>query len=353
VHPWCGCVVEAMMVIMRLLVLGGTLFLGRALVEAALDRGWQVTTFNRGQSGADVSGVLPLRGDRTRLQDMQGLAESGRWDAVADMCGYVPRQVLVGARLLEPVCDRYAFVSTVSVYEGWPAEPLSEASPVLDCAADADEDFGPPDVEDGPTRYGRLKAGCERAVVEAFGPERSINVRAGVVLGPGEYVGRLPWWLRRVAAGGRVLAPGVPDRTIQPVDVRDVAAFVLDSLASGIHGAFNVTAPVGRETFAGLLDACKLVTASDAEMIWVKDDVLLARGVRQWSELPLWRTHRGVWQVDSTLAHMNGLTCRPLSETVAATWNWLSAAHAALLNERSAEVGISRQRESEILAAVG
>jgi hypothetical protein len=268
------------------------------------------------------------------------------------MCGYVPRQVLAGALLLEPVCASYVFMSTVSVYEGWPAEPLSEASRVLDCPADADEHFGPPDVEDGPTRYGRLKAGCERAVLETFGAERTINVRLGVVLGPGEYVGRLPWWLRRVAAGGRVLAPGAPDRSIQPVDVRDVANFVLDGLAAGTAGAFNVTAPIGRDTFADLLNACKQVTASNAELVWVPDDLLLARDVRQWSELPLWRTHRGVWQVDSTAAHANGLTCRTLLQTAAATWHWLSTTDSALINERSTEIGLSRQRESDILASL-
>jgi 2'-hydroxyisoflavone reductase len=341
-----------MILIMRLLVLGGTLFLGRTVVEAALRRGWEVTTFNRGQSGADVLGVHALRGDRTNLADLWHVAESGPWDAVVDMCGYVPRQVLGGARLLEPVCARYVCVSTVSVYEGWPAEPLSEDSAVLDCPADADEDYGPPDVEDGPTRYGRLKAGCERAVLETFGADRTINVRPGVVLGPGEYVGRLPWWLRRVVAGGRVLAPGAPDRSIQPVDVRDVANFILDGLAAGTAGTFNITAPVGRDTFADLLNACKRVTASNAELVWVPDDLLLALGVRQWSELPLWRTHRGVWQVDSTAAHDQGLTCRPLLETAAATWQWLSTTDRALINERSAEIGLSRQRESDILASL-
>lgn len=338
--------------IMRLLVLGGTLFLGRTVVEVALRRGWQVTTFNRGQSGADVLGVNALRGDRTNLADMRHLADSGSWDGVVDMCGYVPRQVLGGVRLLEPVCASYVFVSTVSVYEGWPAEPLSEASRVLDCPADADEDFGPPDVEDGPTRYGRLKAGCERAVLETFGAARTINVRPGVVLGPGEYVGRLPWWLRRVASGGRLLAPGAPDRSIQPVDVRDVATFILDSLAAGTAGTFNIAAPIGRDRFADLLNACKQVTASNAELVWVPDDLLLARGVRQWSELPLWRTHRGVWQVDSTAAHGSGLTCRPLLETVATTWQWLCASDQASINERSAEIGLSRQRESDILTSL-
>ncbi|MCP2325217.1 nucleoside-diphosphate-sugar epimerase [Hamadaea flava] len=336
---------------MRLLVLGGTLFLGRAVVEAALGRGWSVTTFNRGQSGEDVPGVRVLRGNRLEPSDLHRAVEAGPWDAVIDMAAYVPKQVLALSRSLATVSRRYALISTVSVYEGWPAEPLSEASPVLDCPPDADEDFGPPDVEDGPTRYGRLKAGCERAVLASFGRDRTLIIRPGVVLGPHEYVGRLPWWLRRVAAGGRVVAPGAPDRTIQPVDVRDTAEFVLNTLADDRMGMFNVAGPTNRDTFADLLDACKRATASDAEFVWFPDDVLLRRGVRQWSELPLWRTHPGVWCVDASAAFAVGLRSRPLAETVAATWAWMQTAP-TLLNERSAEIGLTRQHEAEILASV-
>jgi nucleoside-diphosphate-sugar epimerase len=337
---------------MRLLVLGGSLFIGRAVAVSALTRGWRVTTFNRGRSGPDVDGVDAVRGDRTVERDVARLAGLGPWDAVVDLCGYVPRQVLAGARLLEPVCGRYVLVSTVSVYAGWPVEPLTEHSAVLDCPADAGAQFGPPDVEDGPTRYGRLKAGCELAAQEVFGTDRTIVVRPGVVLGPGEYVGRLPWWLRRIAAGGRVVAPGAPTRTIQPVDVRDVAAFVLDGLHGGLAGVYNVTAPVGRDTFADLLQACQTVTGSHADLVWVPDGQLLALGVRQWSELPLWRTHAGVWQVDSAAALAAGLRCRGLADTAAATWRWMTTSPSAVADERSAEIGLSAQREQSILASV-
>ncbi|RNI00934.1 NAD-dependent epimerase/dehydratase family protein [Micromonospora aurantiaca] len=336
---------------MRLLVLGGTLFLGRAVVEAALRRGWSVTTFNRGKSGEDVPGARVLRGNRLEPSDVRHAVEAGPWDAVIDMAGYVPKQVHTLSRTLATVSRRYALVSTVSVYEGWPAEPLSEASVVLDCPPDAEEDFGPPDVEDGPTRYGRLKAGCERAVLDSFGHDRALIIRPGVVLGPREYVGRLPWWLRRVAAGGRVVAPGPPGRTIQPIDVRDTAEFLLNALVDDHMGTFNVAGPTNRDTFADLLDACKRTTASGAEIVWVADDVLLRRGVRQWSELPLWRTHRGVWSVDAAAAFAVGLRSRPLAETVTATWAWMQTAQ-QMLNERSAEIGLTQQHEAEILASV-
>jgi nucleoside-diphosphate-sugar epimerase len=336
---------------MRLLILGGTRFVGRAVVTVGLAQGWEVSTFNRGVSGADVPGVRVLRGDRSRAADLATLVAAGPWDAVVDTSGYVPRDVLAACKHLEPVARHYVFTSTVSVYRGWPAEPLTEASEVLYCPPDAGPEYGE-DTEDGPTRYGYQKSGCELAVTTTFGATRSTLLRPGVVLGPREYVGRLPWWLNRVAAGGRVLAPGSPDRSIQPVDVRDLAEFALRSAARGIGGAFNVTAPIGRETFGGMLGACARVTRSGAQFVWVSDDQLLAHGVRQWSEMPLWRTFPGVWRVDSGAAHAQGLLCRPLAATVEDTWTWMQEDRAPGGDERAGEIGISREREQQILADV-
>ena len=154
---------------MRLLVLGGTQFVGHAIVSAALGLGWEVTTFNRGMSGADVAGVRVLRGDRALAADLARLSAAGPWDAVIDSSGYVPREVLAASECLEPVAARYVFMSTVSVYRGWPVEPLSEASEVLYCPPDAGPDYGE-DVEDGPTRYGYQKSGCELAVTSTIRP---------------------------------------------------------------------------------------------------------------------------------------------------------------------------------------
>ena len=336
---------------MRLLILGGTRFVGHAIATAGLGRGWEVTTFNRGRSGADVPAAHVLRGDRTVPADLARLAGAGPWDAVVDTSGYVPRDVLVACKHLEPVARHYVFTSTVSVYRGWPAEPLTEASEVLYCPPDAGPEYGE-DTEDGPTRYGYQKSGCELAVTTTFGAARSTMLRPGVVLGPREYVGRLPWWLNRVAAGGRVLAPGSPDRSIQPVNVRDLAEFAIRAAGHGIGGAYNVTAPVGRETFGGMLRACAQVTRSGAEFVWVPDDQLLAHGVRQWSEMPLWRTFPGVWRVDSTAAHAQGLLCRPLAGTVEDTWTWMQEDRAPGDDERAGEIGLSRERERLILADV-
>jgi nucleoside-diphosphate-sugar epimerase len=180
---------------------------------------------------------------------------------VVDTSGYVPRNVLDVAGAMAPMAARYVFMSTVSVYRDWPIKPLSEGSEVLSCPPNAGPDYGT-DAEDGPTAYGYQKAGCEAAVVAAFGAGRTTILRPGVVLGPREYIGRLPWWLRRVASGGRVVAPGSPERTIQPIDVRDLAAFVLTVVKNEVAGAFNVCAPVGSTTFGELLNACAATTGS-------------------------------------------------------------------------------------------
>jgi 2'-hydroxyisoflavone reductase len=336
---------------MRLLVLGGTRFIGRAVVSAALGGGWEVTTFNRGSSDADVPGVRAVRGDRTDPAAIASLARQGPWDAAIDTSGYVPRETLATCESLAPWTGRYVFMSTVSVYRGWPVEPLSEASDVLFCPADAGPDYGE-DTEDGPTKYGYQKSGCELAVAQTFGSDRSVILRSGVVLGPREYVGRLPWWLRRVAEGGRVLAPGSPDRSIQPIDVRDLAALALRTATGGPGGALNAVAPIGRETFGGMLRVCAEVTGSDARFVWVSDAQLLAHRVRQWSEMPLWRTFPGVWQVASDRAQSHGLLCRPLAQTVADTWSWMQQGGMGAQDERSAEIGISPDREQEILASV-
>jgi nucleoside-diphosphate-sugar epimerase len=251
--------------------------------------------------------------------------------------------------MLVPAVGRYVFISTVSVYQGWPTEPLTEKSAVLECPPDAGPDYGY-DGDPGPSVYGFTKAGSERAVLETFGAGRAAILRPGVIIGPREYVGRLPWWLHRTQAGGRVLAPGHPERQIQPVDVRDVARFALTT-AVGPSGVFNVTAP-GRDTMLSLLSACQDVTASAASFEWVTDEQwLMAQGVAQWTELPLWRTYAGAWAVDSSQARQAGLVTRPLHQTVADTWSWLQTGGTAVGNERAAEQGISAAKEAAILGA--
>ncbi|KID27835.1 nucleoside-diphosphate-sugar epimerase, partial [Prauserella sp. Am3] len=241
----------------RLLVLGGSWFLGRAVVEEALDRGWEVTTFRRGQTGYDVPGVTTIRGDRTNPDDLARLAAGGPWDAAVDTSSFVPRETLAVAKALEPVVGRYVLISTVSVYEGWPVEPLTEESRVLDCPSDAGPDFGF-DGDPGPSVYGFTKAGCERAVTEVFGHDRTVLLRPGVILGPYEYVGRLPWWLHRVARGGRVLAPRGHRRS--PREVRRTTEALL-----------RYVLRFGRSTPFGLFAGVAPVTIGDSTEVRVGD----------------------------------------------------------------------------------
>lgn len=335
---------------MRLLILGGTWFLGRTLAEQALGRGWQVTTFSRGRGGNDVPGTQPVRGDRHNPADLARLAASGHWDAVVDTSGQVPAMVAAAAGALQPVATRYVYVSTVNVYRGWPDEPLTDESPVYAVAPEltsatpgADRGMAPA------TEYGQLKAACELAARQRFG-YRCLILRPGVVLGPHEYVGRLPWLLRRMHRGGPVLAAGDPARPIQPIDVRDLADFILHAIAGGLGGAMNVTAPAGHSSYGELLGTCREVTSGSAEMVWVDDEWLSGQDVTPWTEIPLWRTAAGVWNVSSARAAAAGLACRPLPQTVADTWAWMSREE-PMPHERAAEIGVDPGKEQQLLAA--
>ncbi|MFF9001489.1 NAD-dependent epimerase/dehydratase family protein [Streptomyces achromogenes] len=337
---------------MRILVIGGTWFLGRHIAEGALQRGWSVTTFNRGRSGRDVQGVEPIRGDRTSQGDLENLASHGPWDAVVDTSSsdLPPRDVLLAATALRKVARRWVHVSTVSVYQGWPHQPLTDDSPLLNCPAEADESYGYTGADGSPTVYGFQKAGGERAVLSAFG-NAAVFLRPGVILGPGEYIGRLPWWLSRAERGGNILAPAPSTQRIQPVDVRDVAAFALDQAEADTSGGFNIAHPAGI-TFADFLSECLTVTGGAGKPVWVEPDVLLDHKVRQWTELPLWRTHAGVWAVSSRRAIAAGLRCRPVTDTIRDTWAWITANGRPVDHPRWAEHGIASEKEEKILASL-
>lgn len=335
---------------MRLLILGGTSFVGRHTALAALERGWSVTTFNRGRSGRDVAGIEVVRGDRT---DDAALAQlSGRrFDVVVDTCGFAPRVVGQSARALGSAGAQYVFVSSIGAAPTWPAAPTPEGLDGHACASDA----GPDDGE-----YGVLKAGCERAVSEVFGPAATA-VRPGLIIGPHENVGRLPWWLARIARGGEVLAPGDPATPMQLIDARDLAVFLLDCGGQRIAGAFNATGPRGNTTMGEWLGDCVAATGSDARLTWVDDRTLLAHDVGPWTELPLWMP-RGVtedngdhvWDADTDRAEAAGLRCRPVRETVADTWAWMASGGTPPVDPPHAHLpkhGIDPDKEQRILAA--
>jgi nucleoside-diphosphate-sugar epimerase len=271
----------------RLLVLGGTEFVGRAVAEDALARGWEVTVFHRGRH-APPPGVTALRGDRTAgggLTALEKEATAGGWDVVVDTWSGAPSAVRDTAALLAPRVGHYAYVSSRSVYSFPPPAGLDETGPLVDASPDSDGD-GDGDA-DADADYARAKRGGELAVEAAFG-DRGLLVRAGLILGPWENIGRLPWWLLRVARGGEVLAPGPRDLALQYVDARDLAAWTLDAAERGLGGAYNLVSPPGHTTMGELLESCVRVTGSGAVLRWTDPEPILAAGVRPWTDLPVW-----------------------------------------------------------------
>lgn len=305
---------------MRLLVLGGTEFVGRAVVEAAVGRGWEVTVLNRGRH-SPPSGARSVRGDRTApggLAALDGDDVCDAWDAVVDTWSAAPRAVHEAARLLRGRAKRYVYVSSCSVY-AWPAAAgYDEGAPLVEGAS----------ADAGQTDYARDKRGAELAVLGAFGAERSLLVRAGLILGPYENVGRLPWWLGRVARGGPVLAPGPRELPLQYVDVRDLASWVLRAVERELSGAYNVVGPAGLTTMGALLEACVRVTGGAAELRWVEPESVLEAGIEPWTQLPVWvppgsELHDALHSADVSRAVRDGLRCRGVEETVRDTWEWL------------------------------
>ncbi|WP_340380470.1 NAD-dependent epimerase/dehydratase family protein [Streptomyces sp. SS7] len=331
---------------MRLLVLGGTEFVGRAVVEAALGRGWEVTVLNRGRY-APLPGVRALAGDRTAPGGLAALAaHEGDWDAVVDTWSSAPRPVHEAARLLRGRAGRYVYVSSCSVYTWAPPAGYTEDAPVVEGAA--------PDA--GPTDYARDKRGGELAAVDAFGPRASVLVRAGLILGPHENVGRLPWWLGRIARGGPVLAPGPRDLPLQYVDVRDLAAWILGAVERELSGPFNLMSPQGHATMGGFLDACVRATGSDARLRWTAPQTVLDAGIEPWVQLPVWvppgtDLHDALHAADVSRAVATGLSCRPVEETVADTWSWLEAIGGTAPHRSDRAVkGLDPEVEARVLA---
>jgi 2'-hydroxyisoflavone reductase len=336
----------------RVLVLGGSWFVGRVVVEDALRRGLKVTAFNRGRSGALPAGAEVVHGDREDAADLRRLAGHGPWDVMIDVAGSVPAVVRRSARALAGVVDRCVFVSTISAYRQWPHAAVSEESALWQDDPGCDPGFDPGTRAWDPDAYGPLKVGCELACREVFGQDRLLILRPHVVLGRYEYVGRLRWWLDRMRRGGRVLAPA-PDRSIQPVDVRDLARFLLDQAEAGGRGVFNVAAPPGTKTYGDMLRACadevREVAAEPAELVWVDEDWLVSAGVVQWTELPLWRNALAPWGMNTDRARAAGLVCRPIRETVADTWAWLRSGGRPVDHERFAEHGIDPGKEAQLI----
>lgn len=321
---------------MRLLIIGGTVFLGRHLVSAALAAGHDVTTVNRGTHNlAEQAKVERLFADRER--DLTVLA--GRtFDAVIDTCGYHPEVVRYSLNALAGAVGAYAFVSTISAYGDFSKIGLCEDDPLKYTAPGEDGD------------YGSLKADCEREVAEIM-PENSLIIRPGLIAGPYDPTDRFTYWPARFARGGRILAPSSLDRVIQFIDVRDLAAWILKLVSAQQRGVYIATGPSDRLTLGRFLDACeeKVGNKEGVEVVRVDDIALLRAGVEPWTDLPLWipaakTSFAGVMRLNRSKSVAAGLNCRSINATIADTFAWDNTRPSG-----PRKAGLSVEREAKLL----
>jgi 2'-hydroxyisoflavone reductase len=338
---------------MRLLVLGGTRFLGRHLVDLALARGDDVTVFTRGKQPNHWQGrVTALVGNRDQAVS-PGLRalETGAWDAVVDTCGYVPRIVRQSAELLAPRVGRYLFVSSISVFTDASRPGLTEKDPVGALDDPGTEEIG--------KFYGPLKAACERVVSEVYG-YRALNVRPGLIVGPHDPTDRFGYWVARFVhpellgdRASHAVVPNPPARPIQLIDARDLAAFMLELLDKGLEGTHNATSPAGQWTMGAVVDALRKVAGPKAPTpAWVDEAVLVEKKVEPWTGLPLWiplsfADEAGFMQIDCTKAERAGLRTRRLDDTVRDTAAWLAQRD----NAGAWKDVLTAEREREVLDA--
>jgi 2'-hydroxyisoflavone reductase len=328
---------------MKALVIGGTVFVGRHIVDAALSRGHEVTLFNRGEHNPDLfPQVVKLRGDRTAsLEALHGL----KWDVVIDTCGYLPRVVRKSAETLQASCGLYVFISSGSVYKDKSKFGINEDDP-LEVVTNLEA------LEMTDETYGELKVGCEQVVQTAFG-DRAMIIRPGLIVGPHDATDRFTYWPVRVAAGGRVLAPGNPDRQVQFIDVRDLAEWTISLSERKVHGVLNAIGPDYSLSMSKFLDECKAASQSDAEFVWASDEWLDEQKVNRWTEMPLWIPEKsdagGFLYRDNSRAIAAGLTFRPVRETIADTLKWWQSERIST----SLKEGLKREREAQLLASIG
>ena len=327
---------------MRALVIGGTRFLGRYLVDELLASNHYVTLFNRGVTQPDAyPSVEKIQGDRHSDIDLLAARE---WDVIFDTCGYFPAVVARNADVLEHLADCYVFVSSISVYADLSLPRLNELSDTVELSKNAD-----PDMDD-PTTYGARKAPCELAVEVGF-PQKHLFVRPGILTGPGDYSGRFCYWLQRIAQGGEVLAADHKDRPLQFIDVRDLAMWMVRMVEQGEYGVYNTVGPETSYTMGQFLADCQLILGSECAVTWVDEEFLVDQGVEPWQGLPLWipESLGGLMEISSTKARDKGLSFRPVSSTIRDTWTWMQEEQEPLFEQ--AGNWIAPNKEQEVLAA--
>ncbi|MCM3538704.1 NAD-dependent epimerase/dehydratase family protein [Priestia endophytica] len=337
---------------MDILILGGTRFLGRFLVDAAREKGHHVTLFNRGNNNDIFPGIEQLKGDRD--SDLHAL-RGRKWDAAIDTSGFIPRTVLKSCELLSHV-NHYTYISSISVYKD-PSKPGLDEQAELH-SMDHKEVEKITHGTAGPIYgeyYGPLKSLSEKAAKKELG-EKVLIIRAGQIVGPYDYTDRLPYWVKRISEGGEILSPGRPDRPVQFIDVKDLARWIIQLIEQNIMGTFNAVGPDRTLTMEQLLEECKKVSKSDATFTWVTEKFLLNNNVEAWREMPLWlpeeyplpgapKPWNGFLAVNNKKAINRGLTFCSLSETLKSILEW----ERNRLKEDERKAGMDRQRENHLL----
>jgi 2'-hydroxyisoflavone reductase len=322
---------------MNILIIGGTRFLGRHLVDAALARGHEVTLFSRGKSNAEIFAQLKnIRGDRER--DLRQV--SGKFDAVIDTCGYFPRMVRISAEALREHVQRYVFISSLSVYADNSKIGIDEND-----AVGKIEDETVEEITGG--TYGPLKALCEKAAQDVFG-ERALIVRPGLIVGPHDPTDRFTYWPARIARGGEVLVPDRPDSPTQIIHARDLADFIIHLIEQNASGIFNATSePL---TLESVFETCKQVSGSNATFKWAPLDFMEKHKIAPWSDMPAWvpdtGEDAGFSRVDVSKAVNAGLKFSPLADIIRDTLTWA----AERPTDYVMKAGLNPEREKELLA---
>lgn len=323
---------------MKILVLGGTHFLGRHISEAVVAHGHQLTLFNRGKTHPFLfSAVEEIHGDR--YNDLS-LLRGHSWDVVIDTCGYHPATVGRSAYFLHGVADLYVFISSISVYKDFSVPNIDERAETRDWPEDANPE------DDSADTYGARKILCELAVEDIFG-DKALIIRPGVLTGPYDSFGRVAYWLDRVSRGGDILAPGEPEQTIQLLDARDLAGWILKMVEGRRCGIYNAVGPPRPLTFGGFLTTCQSVTGSECRFLWANEPFLMQHKVAAWTEMPLWIPEfiRGLHEIKANRAVGQGLICRPLESTLHDTYEWMKVAHPSWPKQS----WLSPERESQLL----
>lgn len=296
-------------IILKVLILGGTTFLGPHLVHELQQHGHQITLFNRGNQNIHFSNIEQLQGDRDgNLEALKGKT----WDVIIDTSGHLPRVVESSSKILTNSAKHYTFISTIGVYQDFQQQKIDETYPLAKLTDENNEEITE-------KNYGALKAACEEVISKYF-PNHCLIVRPGLIIGPLDPTKRFAYWPLRCLKGGEILAPGIPSQLLQFIDVRDLAKWIVAMVEKQAVGIYNVTGPTSPITFKELIQTCQEISDTHSSLTWVSEDFLIKHLVQDWTELPLWLSYKrnmpGFLNININKALQAGLTFRPFRETI-------------------------------------